>query len=113
MTGLLMGILLSRLVSGVLAQTADWRWTFALAAVAVTTLMGWTWRRLAGWAQSLMSIGFAAFWSSLAVFLNGAPFHPWPGTAPGVTGRPWARYPASSPPCAARRPSARSVACGT
>ncbi|MFS2021816.1 MFS transporter, partial [Massilia sp. CT11-108] len=31
--------------------------------------------RLAAMAQGLLSIGFSAFWSTLAVMLHGAPFH--------------------------------------
>ncbi len=105
MTGLLMGILLSRVVSGLVAQQAGWRTMLAAAAgsiglalvagwrglprIRATTTMAysalltslWTmWRRhralrCAALAQGLLSVGFSAFWSSLALFLHGAPFH--------------------------------------
>jgi predicted MFS family arabinose efflux permease len=105
MTGLLLGILLSRVVSGFVAQSVGWRTMFAAAAASIglvvvatwrsvpriktTTVMAysallgslWTlWRkhaalRRATWSQALLSVGFSAFWSSLALMLHGAPFH--------------------------------------
>ena len=105
MTGLLMGILLSRVVSGLVAQSVGWRAMFIAAAVSIalvgaaiwrgvprfkpTTQLGygallgslWSlWRRhgalrRATIAQGFISIAFSAFWSTLAVMLHGAPFH--------------------------------------
>ncbi|MET1113809.1 MAG: MFS transporter [Comamonas sp.] len=105
MTGLLLGILLSRVVSGFVAEQWGWRAMFAAAAVSIALLGLAAWRRLprfavttqlpyiallgslatlwrlhpalrrATWAQALMAIGFSAFWSTLAVMLHGAPFH--------------------------------------
>ena len=101
MTGLLLGILLSRVVSGVVAEQLGWRAVYALAAVSValigvalwrglprfapTTQLGYRallgsmvqlWRqhgalRRAAWAQGLLSVAFSAFWSTLAVMLQG------------------------------------------
>nr|WP_234479911.1 MFS transporter [Erwinia sp. S38] len=100
MTGLLLGILLSRVVSGVVAQYAGWRTMFILAAVLVLAITLVLWRRLphiapstamsypdllasmrhlwlrhgelrrAALAQGLLSVGFSAFWSTLAVMLH-------------------------------------------
>lgn len=105
MTGLLMGILLSRVASGFIAQQFGWRTVFVLAAVSVALLTIvlarglprfaptttqtypallhslvdlWTSHRrlrLAATAQGLLALGFSAFWSTLAVMLHGAPFH--------------------------------------
>ena len=105
MTGLLLGILLSRVVSGVVAERFGWRTMFVVAAVSIaligvacwrglprfapTTQLGYgalmgslvgLWRRhgalrRATLAQALLSVGFSAFWSTLAVMLHGAPFH--------------------------------------
>ncbi|WP_175771086.1 MFS transporter [Burkholderia ambifaria] len=105
MTGLLLGILLSRVVAGFVAETAGWRAMFALAAASVAAIgivaarglprfepttqlsyraligsLGELWRRhpalrRAALAQGLLAIGFSAFWSTLAVMLHGAPFH--------------------------------------
>lgn len=105
MTGLLTGILLSRVVSGLVAAHAGWRAMYALAAVSVflvgvaswrglprftpTTRMaygtllgslGELWRRhgalrRAALAQGLIAVGFSAFWSTLAMMLHNAPFH--------------------------------------
>lgn len=105
MTGLLLGILLSRVVSGFVAEQWGWRAMFAAAAVSIALLGLACWRRLprfaattqlpyvallrslgtlwrqypalrrATWAQALLSIGFSGFWSTLAVLLHGAPFH--------------------------------------
>ncbi|MFY2558848.1 MFS transporter [Corallococcus terminator] len=105
MTGLLLGILLSRVVSGVVAEHFGWRamYLIAAASVALIGLVAWRglprfrptstlsygallgslaslWRRYgdlrrAALAQGLLSVGFSAFWSTLAVMLHGAPFH--------------------------------------
>ncbi|TDV35594.1 putative MFS family arabinose efflux permease [Paraburkholderia caballeronis] len=105
MTGLLMGILLSRVVSGMVAERFSWRAMFVAAAVSVAAIglaaarglpafqpttsvsyrsligsLGTLWRRhpalrRAALAQGLLSVGFSAFWSTLAIMLHDAPFH--------------------------------------
>lgn len=99
MTGLLLGILLSRTVSGVVGEAFGWRVMYQLAAasIAVIGVVMWTvlprfaihstlnypalmrsmehlWRRYpalrrAALAQGFLSIAFSAFWSTLAVML--------------------------------------------
>ncbi|MBB1597755.1 MFS transporter [Achromobacter sp. UMC46] len=111
MTGLLLGILLSRVVSGFVAEQFGWRAMFVAAAVTIVALGGALWRglprfvpttklayrdllgslatlwrqhpglRRAAMAQGLLSLGFSAFWSTLAVMLHGAPFHLGAGAA--------------------------------
>lgn len=105
MTGLLGGILLSRVVSGFVAEHFGWRVVFIAAALSIVAVGAAVWRglprfrpttqlgygallgslaklwqrhpalRRAAWAQGLLSVGFSAFWSTLAVMLHGAPFH--------------------------------------
>ncbi len=105
MTGLLMGILLSRVVSGFVAEHFGWRSMFFLAALSVAFIAVAAWRglprfspttnlpyrallrslldllmrhqalRRAALAQALLAMGFSAFWSTLAVMLHAAPFH--------------------------------------
>lgn len=105
MTGLLGGILLSRVVSGFVAEHFGWRVVFIAAAFSIVAVGAAVWRglprfkpttqlaygallgslaklwrrhpalRRAAWAQGLLSVGFSAFWSTLAVMLHGAPFH--------------------------------------
>ena len=105
MTGLLLGILLSRVVSGFVAEHFSWRTMFFAAAAAMAAIGVAAWRglprfspttqlpygqllaslatlwrrhgslRRAALAQGLLSVGFSAFWSTLAVMLHGAPFH--------------------------------------
>jgi predicted MFS family arabinose efflux permease len=105
MTGLLMGILLSRVISGVVASHWGWRTMFvaagasiaAFAAVAAralprfkpTTQLAYAallassaqlWRRhaalrRAALAQGLLAVGFSAFWSTLAVMLRSSTWH--------------------------------------
>ncbi|MGV2906541.1 MFS transporter, partial [Achromobacter sp. AGC25] len=116
MTGLLLGILLSRVVSGFVAEQFGWRAMFVAAAVTIVALGAALWRglprfvpttqlayrallgslatlwrqhpalRRAAMAQGLLSLGFSAFWSTLAVMLHGAPFHLGAGAA-GACGR--------------------------
>ncbi|MDB5850552.1 MAG: transporter [Rhodoferax sp.] len=105
MTGLLLGILMSRVVSGFVAEHAGWRSMFMAAAVSIALLGAALWRglpkfaptttlsygalmaslaglwvrhpglRRAALSQGLLSVGFSAFWSTLAVMLHAAPFH--------------------------------------
>ncbi|BBF85810.1 permease of the major facilitator superfamily [Aquitalea magnusonii] len=105
MTGLLTGILLSRVVSGVVAEQYGWRAMFFIAAATILltglairrflprfqpstslayhALLGslfTLWRkhgalRRAAIAQGLLSVGFSAFWSTLAIMLHNNPFH--------------------------------------
>ncbi|KGM40442.1 MFS transporter [Aquabacterium sp. NJ1] len=105
MTGLLLGILLSRVASGFVAAQWGWRAVFFAAAGSVALIGLASWRglprfqpattlsytallrslatlwsqhvalRRAAMAQGLLSMGFSAFWSTLAVMLHGAPFH--------------------------------------
>ncbi|WP_029684947.1 MFS transporter [Tatumella saanichensis] len=99
MTGLLGGILLSRVVSGVVGQYLGWRNLYFIAACSVliitlvlwrtlpsfqpmtrapwTSLMRSLWQlwqqhqtlRRAATAQALLSVAFSAFWSTLALML--------------------------------------------
>jgi predicted MFS family arabinose efflux permease len=105
MTGLLLGILLSRVVSGFVAEHFGWRAMLNAAAMNIALIGAAAWRglprfrpttqlsygalmgslvklwkrhgalRRATFAQALLSIGFSAFWSTLAVMLHGEPFH--------------------------------------
>lgn len=105
MTGLLMGILLSRVLSGAVAGVLGWRATFVMAAAVVAAIGLVAWRALpafgatstlgygallrslagvwqqhpllrrAALSQGLLAVGFSAFWSTLALHLHGAPFH--------------------------------------
>ena len=105
MTGLLSGILLSRVISGFVAEHWGWRSMFASAGVSIAIVGSVAWYRLprfkatthlsyvallrslgalwqrhaelrrATWSQGLLSVGFSAFWSTLAVMLHAAPFH--------------------------------------
>jgi predicted MFS family arabinose efflux permease len=105
MTGLLLGILLSRVASGFVAEHFGWRAVFVAAAASIGLIGAAAWQRLprfrpttqlsyrallgslaplwqrhaalrrATLAQGLLSVGFSAFWSTLAVMLHGAPFH--------------------------------------
>ncbi len=114
MTGLLLGILLSRVVSGLGAAAFGWRAVYGAAAAAVallgvaawrwlprfapTTHLGYgallasmagLWRsqrplRRAALAQGLLSVAFSAFWSTLAVMLH-SEFH-WGSAAAGAFG---------------------------
>jgi len=104
MTGLLLGILLSRVAAGSLAAVAGWRAVYAAAAVVVALLVPLLWRSLprfvpatsagygsllasmaalwrkhpplrrAALAQGLLSVAFSAFWSTLALVLAGPEF---------------------------------------
>jgi predicted MFS family arabinose efflux permease len=105
MTGLLLGILLSRVISGFVAEHFGWRAMFFAAAVSIALVAAAMWRglprfrpttqlsygallgsltglfkqhaalRRAALAQGLLAVGFSAFWSTLAVMLHEAPFH--------------------------------------
>ncbi|HFS5791077.1 TPA: MFS transporter [Citrobacter werkmanii] len=100
MTGLLLGILLSRTVSGLVGEAFGWREMYQLAAasIAIITVIMWKvlprftthstlsypslmlsmaqlWQRYpalrrAALAQGFLSIAFSAFWSTLAVMLS-------------------------------------------
>jgi len=100
MTGLLVGIVLSRVVSGVVAEYFGWRTMYMIAALAVLLITLTLWRvlprfapgtsvsyprlllslvhlwrhhqtlRRAALAQGLLSVGFSAFWSTLALMLS-------------------------------------------
>ncbi|MFG6654509.1 MFS transporter [Scandinavium sp. M-37] len=99
MTGLLLGILLSRTVSGIVGATYGWRIMYQAAAVSIALIGLVMWRvlpkfsthsslsypalmgslvqlwqrfpalRRAALAQGFLSVAFSAFWSTLAVML--------------------------------------------
>lgn len=100
MTGLLIGILLSRVISGVVTEFVGWRVMYQAAAVSILAISMIIWRilpnmdthtdvgylslmrslltlwkrhptlRRAATSQGLLSLGFSAFWSTLAVMLH-------------------------------------------
>lgn len=100
MTGLLLGILLSRTVSGFIGETFGWREMYQLAAISVALTGGLLWKvlppfaahstlsypslmvtmahlwqrypvlRRAALAQGFLSVAFSAFWSTLAIMLS-------------------------------------------
>ena len=110
-TGLLTGILLSRSVSGVVADVAGWRSVYWMAAALVTVIAAAVWRlpalpphsrhagygailrslvtlvrthpglRKAAVTQGLLAAGLGAFWSTLALMLVGPHYHLGAGAA--------------------------------
>lgn len=111
MSGLLLGILLSRVFSGLVAETLGWRAMFVIAAAAVgllgilalrqlphfapSTNLSYAhlllslrdlWRRhprlrQAAYAQGLLAAAFSAFWSTLAIMLQQPPYSMGAGVA--------------------------------
>jgi predicted MFS family arabinose efflux permease len=105
MSGLLVGILVARTFSGLIAEAAGWRFVFAFAAVAMVVLAAALWRALpdvrspagTSYGRLLASVavlireepllrmrmvfgglGMASFtvlWTTLALLLSQAPFH--------------------------------------
>lgn len=105
MTGLLLGILLSRVVAGLVGEHFGWRSMYLIAAASIACVGTIAWRglprfkpttglaygallasllalwrqhpalRRAALAQGLLAVGFSAFWSTLALLLHAAPFH--------------------------------------
>jgi predicted MFS family arabinose efflux permease len=104
MTGLLLGILLSRVISGAVGEQLGWRTMFTGAAALIAALcatLAWRlprcppsthlpyfallgslfalWRqhaamRRAALAQAFLSLAFSGFWSTLAIMLYAPPF---------------------------------------
>jgi len=100
MTGLLLGILLSRVISGMVTEIVGWRVMYQIAAFSIVTITIVLWRvlpnitphtdirylalmrsmfslwkhhgvlRRAAVSQGLLSLAFSAFWSTLAVMLH-------------------------------------------
>ncbi|REG83716.1 MFS transporter [Marinomonas pollencensis] len=100
MTGLLIGILLSRVVSGVVTEVVGWRVMYQAAAASILAISLVLWRvlpnlevqtrvsyfklmrsmltlwilhptlRRAAFSQGLLALAFSAFWSTLAVMLQ-------------------------------------------
>ncbi len=113
MSGLLIGILISRTVSGLLAGMVGWRWVFGLAAAVTLGMAGLLWRELPEYRPSTRmsypallgsvlrlirqepvlrlrmvygGLGFAAFstfWSVSGFLLARAPYH-WTETRIGL-----------------------------
>ncbi len=105
MTGMLLGILLSRTVSGLLAQVAGWRSVYASAALILIITAGVLYRvmpdeparaplryralvastfsllvtssalRRRAWYGALVFASFNVLWTTLSYHLAGAPFH--------------------------------------
>lgn len=104
MTGLLLGILLSRVASGAVGEHFGWRAVYVGSSVLVAALLAVTWLRLpkmlptasasygsllrsmlhliarhaplrrAALAQALLAVAFSGFWSTLAIVLSKEPF---------------------------------------
>jgi predicted MFS family arabinose efflux permease len=113
MSGLLIGILVSRTVSGLLAGAVGWRWVFGMAAVVTLGMAGLLWRELPEYRPTVRmsypallgsvlvlirrhsvlryrmiygGLGFAAFsavWSVSGFLLARAPYH-WGETRIGL-----------------------------
>lgn len=105
MSGLLLGILLARTVSGIIAQFSSWRVVYVVAAVMITGLSVLLWRQLPPEHERprvrygallrstvaffmsepllrrrslLGALGFGVFsifWTTMAFLLSGAPYH--------------------------------------
>ena len=105
MSGLLMGILLARTVSGIIAQVSSWRIVYVAAAVLIVVLAAILWRRLPEERErprvtygallrttvtlfltqpflrlrslfgALGFCVFSIFWTTMAFLLSGAPYH--------------------------------------
>jgi predicted MFS family arabinose efflux permease len=105
MSGLLMGILLARTISGIIAQLSSWRVVYVAAAVMIVALSLLLWRQLPPEAErprvsygtllrstvtffvtepflrvralfgALTFCVFSIFWTTMAFLLSGAPYH--------------------------------------